>query len=110
MADTRQTLASQKAWGIYAEVSGLEHPFTQTYNLKGEGLQVAKTLRALMGAASKTGVSIVAREDYIVVGTRRYLQTPVRREAILEDMIRRLAMHVDDEKLYEEAMKLVGVI
>lgn len=109
MADARQTPASKKAWGIYAEIADIDPPFTKTYGVEEDPERVAKVLRALIGASSTTGISVLIEGNCITVGTRRK-NSPLRREEILEEMVRKLAMKVDDDKLYEEALALVRYI
>jgi hypothetical protein len=103
--DKRQTVESIKARQIFEEIRNLSHPFQRTYGVfEADSKKIGATLRDLLGGSSKSGVTIAVTKDSLVVGTKT-----ARREGRLEKMIRKLALHVDDENLYNEAMALLGM-
>lgn len=98
-----QTPESIKAREIYDEISVLQHPFERTY-LVDRPHQIRARLGVFMGLVLKEKVTTEIKGDTLVIRTK----SP-NRITQLENMIRRLALRVDDENLYEEAMRLLGM-
>lgn len=102
--DGRATPISQRAHEIYNEIKDLPHPFTKSYNTGEDTLKLAEALHNVMrGTALRRKVTVTIKPYVLYVGTKQK-----SREDHLTDMIRRLALQVDDEALYDEAMTLIG--
>lgn len=100
--DKRKTVESIKARQIFEEIKDLPHPFLKTYTVfEADAQIVARNLRKLVD----TDTTVTVKNETVYVGTKQHRQT-----SALIKMIRRLAIHVDDERLYEEAMSLVHTI
>src|SRR5512147_2107389 len=92
---------------IIADLENRQHPFITEFPLKEfDGAVLAQRIRSILRYRSDaTQYTITVKSDRLFIGTRKQ-----RRLKIYEQMIRRLALHVDDENLYDEAQKLVGTI
>jgi hypothetical protein len=100
--DRRQTIESVKGRQIYEEIKNLEHPFLKTFTIfEADTQNVAENLRKFVDADF---ITVTVKNTTIYVGTRQS-----RKETELRKMIRKLSLHVDDERLYEEAMTLLRV-
>jgi len=101
--DKRQTVESLKAQQIAAEIRDLPHPFLKTYTVFEANAQtVARNLRKLVLTDE---IIVTVKKDTLYVGTKQH-----RKTSELVKLIRKLAMHVDDPRLYDEAMELVRTI
>lgn len=103
----RQTDVSKKALEIYGEVlpyleSG--EKFLSVYEVD-EAEKVHTRLRGVFNEKGWTGIVQISESGgKLYVGRKR-----ARNEENLRKMVRKLASHVDDDRLYEEAMALVGL-
>lgn|ERR1044072_1889393 len=106
--DKRQTVESIKAHQIFAEIKDLAHPFLKTYTvLEFEAQKVAQNLRKLVDTET---VTVTVKNTVLYVGTKQYRLPITQKNNELVKMVRKLAMSVDNERLYEEAMELVRSI
>lgn len=103
----RQTDVSKKALEIYGEI--LPHlesgeKFMNVYEVEEIG-RVHVRLRQVLNEKGWTGIVQISESGgKLYVGRKR-----ARNEQNLRKMVRRLAAQVDDDRLYEEAMALVGL-
>lgn len=108
MSDRRFSPESIKAQQILVPVLSAQHPFTMEFVIEEE-LDVNKVMQNVRNRMRSKGVaeeySLTTRPRQLFISTRR-----PRKETAERRMIRKLAMHVDNERLYEEAMALVGTI
>lgn len=100
--DKRKTTNSIAARRIADEVRDLPLPFSRTYEV-ANGSAVRNTLKQHLRGSN---IKISLRGNTLVVSGARELP----REAQLVEMVRKLALHVDDEDLYDEARRLVRTI
>lgn len=101
--DKRTTPASRRAHEIYKDV--LTRDVVSTLYFCEQPTATAKVLRKLLGGSMRSGVHVTTADDGIYVFIKKE-----SREERLVALIRKMAMHVDDEALYEEALAIVGTI
>lgn len=89
---------------IFEQVKGLRNKeFTKSFEVSN----VEAVRQALQRMFKSEGLDFkMMRQD----GKLWVRSRPLSRQQRLENMIRRLAMHVEDERLYEEALALVDYI
>ena len=95
---------SVAAEAIFEELKGLRNcEFLRKYEPKN----ISAVKHGLYARFRREGLDykIIVREDALWIRSK-----PQSRQQRLEAMIRKLAMHVEDEKLYEEALALVDYI
>lgn len=108
--DKRRTPESLFAHSVFESVKNLPRPFRISFNAEGRNEKlVRETLRKLMRDKREfDDVSTSILPGSVTVFSK---DTKIKsRETRLIEMVRRLAMHVDNESLYEEALALVKSI
>ncbi|HEY6020742.1 MAG TPA: hypothetical protein VIY48_12860 [Candidatus Paceibacterota bacterium] len=97
--DRRQTEISIRAHEIFNEIKDLPHPFLKSYATGEDTLKIGDALRRLTRGMNIT----ITKKPYVLyVGTKQKSLNDR-----MKDMIRRLALQIDDELLYDEAMELI---
>lgn len=99
----KPTINSRQARQILTEVIDLPAPFLREYYIPNPHL-VARSLKWMLWYRKRRGVKVVVDEDVLYVKSSEQ-----NRINELTDMIHKLLLHIEDEKLYEEAMKLLEV-
>jgi hypothetical protein len=98
--DKRSTPESRKANEVIEAIYLIEPPFSITISL--QGFKPRPIYDRVRHAFAKTNVAFSLKGNMLIAGNRH-----VRTETRLKNIIRKLMIAVDDEKLYEEAMEVL---
>lgn len=109
----RKTIVSEKAWEIFYDIQPLLESgvcFLKEYKIGENVYKVQTRLRGIMSERKMTMRIWIAVCDGSLYVRNRDNSEESPREQELTKMIRTLAMHVDNDVLYEQALALVGTI
>lgn len=97
----KPTVENLRAREIVREIDKAPRPFSRHFPADGmNAKRLAQCIRVMM---LKKGIVVSVRGNEVIVASQVQ-----RKETRERNLIRKMMLHVDDERLYDEAMEVLG--